>query len=78
MQGTLPCYEGMRLLIYSKDCVRLGLMKGCECVVVAIIFADEEESLPDVVSAGVPIWLSHMPVSLLLRAEGAPWILPRP
>ena len=31
MQSILPLYIGMRLLLYSKDCVRFGLMKGCEC-----------------------------------------------
>ena len=65
------------MLLYSKDCARLGLMKGCECIVEQIVFADEEESLPDVVVAGVPIWLSHMSVSLLLRAVDALWMLPR-
>ena len=30
--SILPLYVGMRLLLFSKDCVRFGLMKGCECV----------------------------------------------
>ena len=28
IQSVLPLYIGMRLLLYSKDCVRFGLMKG--------------------------------------------------
>ena len=75
MPAFLPLYEGMRMLLYSKVCVRLGLMNGCECEIVQIIFA-EEEVIPDFAVAGEPIWLTHMPVALLLRALGASWVLP--
>ena len=40
--GFLPLYVGMRLLISSKDCVRLGIMKGCPCVLRDIVFSDDE------------------------------------
>ena len=39
-------------------------------------FADSEGSLGDVAVAGQPVWLSHMPAALLLRAVDANWILP--
>ena len=29
LPSFLPLYRGMRLLLSSKDCVRLGVMKGC-------------------------------------------------
>jgi hypothetical protein len=29
LPSFLPLYRGMRLLLASKDCVRLGIMKGC-------------------------------------------------
>ena len=29
LPGFLPLYRGMRLLLSSKDCVRLGIVKGC-------------------------------------------------
>ena len=31
LPGFLPLYVGMRLTLLSKDCVRLGLVKGCTC-----------------------------------------------
>jgi hypothetical protein len=42
LPGTLPLYRGMRVLLYSKECVRLQLMNGCLCHVEDIIFAEEE------------------------------------
>ena len=74
LPGVLPLYEGMYLSLYSKDCVRLGLMNGCDCVLERIIFADEEE-LPTDVVAGEPITLEYLPISLLLRAVNVPWSL---
>ena len=54
LPSFLPLYIGMRLLLYSKDCVRFGLMNGCECVLEHIVFA-EEEDLPAPVVAGQPV-----------------------
>ena len=51
LPGTLPLYRGMRVLLYSKLCVRLQLMNGCVCVLEDIIFADEEAP-PDAAYAG--------------------------
>ena len=73
--SILPLYIGMRLLLNSKDCVRFGLMKGCECTLEQIIFADAEV-LPHAAVAGDPIELEFLPQSLLLRAKGAQWKLP--
>ena len=75
LPGTLPLYCGMRLLLYSKECVRLQLMNGCLCRLEDIIFA-EEETLPAMVFAGEPVLLEYMPLQLLLRAVDAKWILP--
>ena len=75
IEGLLPLYIGARLLLQSKDCVRLGLMKGCECVLEQIIF-DDAEVLPITAVAGMPIELEFLPYSLLLRAKSAKWILP--
>ena len=74
LSSFLPLYIGMRLLLYSKDCVRLGLMNGCECILEHIVFADEEV-LPTESVAGTPHLLEYMPVSLILRAVDAPWSL---
>ena len=68
----LPLYIGMRLLLCSKDCVRFGLMKGCECILEHIVFADEED-LPTSLVAGDPELLRFMPATLVLRALKAPW-----
>ena len=68
--GILLLYRGMRLLLYSKLCVRLLLMNGCECILADLIFA-VEEFLPPMVFAGTPIALKYMPSQLLLRAVGA-------
>ena len=32
LPGLLPLYIGMCLTLFSKDCVRFGMMKGCECI----------------------------------------------
>ena len=42
LPGFLPLYEGMELLLNSKDCVRFGVVKGCPCIVEEIVFTDEE------------------------------------
>ena len=65
----------MRLLLNSKDCVRLGLMNGCECALLQIIFADEE-ALPEDAVSGAVYELEYIPIALLLRVEGAAWTLP--
>ena len=72
--GFLALYIGMRLSLHSKECVRFGLMNGCECILEKIIFNDEEP-LPDDLVAGEPWTLTYMPVSLLLRALDVPWAL---
>ena len=76
LPSFLPLYVGMRLLLSSKDCVRIGIMKGCPCVVESIVLAPDE-IVPFRLVAGAPHPLVYMPVSLLLRAEKADWILPR-
>ena len=76
LPSFLPLYRGMRLLLSSKDCVRLGIVKGCPCILEAIVFADDE-NLPYEHVAGQPHHLRYMPVTLLLRAEGAAWSLAR-
>ena len=68
LPGVLPLYEGMTLSLYSKDCVRFGLMKPCECTLEKIVFSDQEE-IPEEVIPGEPIHLEFMPVSLLLRVR---------
>ena len=75
LPGCLPLHVGMRLLLFSKDCVRLGLMNGCECILENILFAEEEE-LPSEHLCGDYFQLRWMPLSLLLRVPSAAWILP--
>ena len=77
LPGLCLLYIGMRVLLYSKDCIRLGLMNGCECVVEHIVFADEEH-IPDDgdLVAGRAHRLQYMPTALLLRSVDAPWQLP--
>ena len=58
----------MRLLLSSKDCVRLGVMKGCSVILEDTVFAPEE-IVPYEYVAGQPHALTYMPISLLLRAE---------
>ena len=75
LPSFLPLYRGMRLLLASKDCVRLGIMKGCPVILRDIVFGDEEVH-PDAPVAGHPYSLEFMPFSLLLQAENAFWQLP--
>ena len=76
LPATLPLFKGMRLLLYSKECVRLQLMNGCLCILEDIIFA-EDETLPPAVRAGEPVLLEYLPAYLLLRATDARWMLPK-
>ena len=75
LPGQCVFHLGMRLLLFSKKCVRLGLMNGCACELVDIIFSHKEE-LPIDVRTGEDVVCKYMPIALLLRAEGAQWILP--
>ena len=77
LPSVVPLYVGMHLLLYSKECVRLHLMNGCEVILEQIFCSDkDEEDMPDYAAAGAPIFLQYMPVCLLLRAVGAEWTLP--
>ena len=62
LPSFLPLYRGMKLLISSKDCVRLGIVKGCPCILEEIAFADDE-NLPYEHVAGHPHPLTLMPLS---------------
>lgn len=75
LPSVLPLYVGMRVTLQSKDCVRLGIMKGCICVLRHIVFADRE---PFAAATGEDnmIHLKYMPVCLWLQACDAEWVLP--
>ena len=76
LPSFLPLHLGMRLILASKVCVRLGVMKGCVCELVHIVFAEGERSLlPDQFTPGEAHPLRYIPATLLLRAEGAEWTL---
>ena len=62
----------MRITLQTKDCVRLGIMKGCVCIVRHIVFA-EGEALPDDCGTDNVIHLRYMPVALWLQACDAFW-----
>ena len=64
----------MKLLLSSKDCVKLGIVKGCPCTLEDIILADEEV-LPHPHVAGHSHQLRYMPVSLILRVDDPTWAL---
>ena len=77
LPSILSLYKGIRLLLYSKECVRLHLMNGCEVQLEDIVFAPEEATeMPDYVPAGAPVFLRYLPSNLLLRALGSEWTLP--
>ena len=76
LQSFLPLYRGMRFRLASKDCVRFGVMKGCTCTLKEIVFADAED-LSQAPLAGEVVRLKYVPVSLILQAPEAAWILPR-
>ena len=40
LPSALPLYIGMPLLLYSKACVKYGLMNGCEVVLEHIVFSE--------------------------------------
>ena len=75
LPSFLPLCIGMRLTLASKDCVRVGVMKGCTCVLRYIVFS-EDEVLPKNLVAGQPHHVEYMPISIFLQAEGAKWTLP--
>ena len=65
----------MTVLLFGKACVKLGLMNGCECEVVHLVLADEEESLPPS-RIGEPTPLVYLPAGIVLRVPRADWKLP--
>ena len=75
LPGQCIFHLGMKLLLFSKKCVRLGLMNGCAFELVDIIFS-RLERLPVDVRTGDDVLCEYMPVALLLRAESAQWVLP--
>ena len=75
LPSILPLYIGMRLTLQTKDCVRLGLMKGCVCIVRHIVFAAEEQ-LRETTQENHVIYLTYMPIALWLQALDADWTLP--
>eukprot|EP00973_Karenia_brevis_P018072 2483355-Karenia_brevis.AAC.1 len=50
-------------------------MNGCEVVLEDIQFADEEP-MPHSLLAGCAHELEYLPTALLLRVDGAAWVLP--
>ena len=75
LSGHLPLYIGMSVLLFGKACVKLGLMNGCECEVVHIILADEEDPL-NAIRVGEPTALTYLPAGIVLRVKNADWKLP--
>jgi len=75
LPGHLPLYVGMRVLVFGKLCVRLGLMNGCECIVELLVLADEEPEFDDF-TIGAPTQLQYMPAGIALRVTSADWTLP--
>ncbi len=53
-------YRGMRRLLSSKDCVRFGIVKRCQCILEDIVFGDDEVLPLDLV-AGQPHELRYSP-----------------
>ena len=74
ISSFLPLYQGMRLFISCKDCVRFVIVKGCPCRLEAEILA-EDENFPYEHVAGHPHSLRYMPASLLLSAQDVAWTL---
>ena len=72
LPGVLPLYVGMRLTLQSKECVRLGLMKGCVCILRHIVFSEHEDLSVD----SDTVHLKYLPVCLWLQAEDVDWRLP--
>ena len=74
LPGLCFLYIGMRVLLYDKVCVRLGLVNICECVLEHIVFAEEEDVPADgALVARRPHTLQCMPKNaLLLRGVGVP------
>ena len=75
LPSFLPLYRGMSFLLSSKDCVRLGIMKGCPVILRDIVFA-RDEVLPSDPVAGHAHHLKFMPQTLILQAESVDWTLP--
>ena len=75
LPSFLPVYRGMQFLLTSKNCVRLGIMKGCPVILRDIVFS-RDEVLPSDLVAGHAHHLKFMPLTLVLQAENVDWILP--
>jgi hypothetical protein len=72
--GVLPLRRKGRYQIFSKACVRLGLMNGCEVILEDIHF-HKEERLPVHYYTGAAHICKYLPESLLVRVPGVAWSL---
>ena len=75
LPSFLPLHLGMRLILGSKECANLGVMKGCPCELLDVVLHPLEQLAFS--NPGEPHMLQYMPTSLLLRAEEAEWKLHR-
>ena len=72
--GVLPLRRKGRYQIFSKACVRLGLMNGCEVILEDVHF-HPHEPLPAHYYSGAPHICKYLPESLLVRVPGVAWAL---
>ena len=71
---VLPLRHQGRYQMFSKACVRLGLMNGCEVILEDTNF-HPNEPLAFYYNAGAMHICTYLPESLLVRVPGVEWFL---
>ena len=74
LSGVVPLFYGMEVLLEDRQCVELGIVRGCRCVVRDILFDDTEPSHDDD-PRDEPSVLRCVPFGLIVQV---PAITPRP
>ena len=72
LQGFLFLYEGMTVVLEDKLSPKLGLVRGCPCIVSRILF-DVREPTIDNAQPGELHVLRYVPEALILQVDAAAW-----
>ena len=67
VSGVVPLFYGMEVVLEDRQCVELGIDRGCRCVVRDIVFDDTEPSHDDD-PTDEPSILRCVPFGLILQS----------
>ena len=73
LQGYLFLYEGMTVVLEEKLCRKIGLVRGCGCIVRRILFDRREPNLSNGEPGQFHV-LHYVPEALILQVPEVAWV----